>query len=77
MSKLFVVGHGINVRGIYEDENAANLNAAKLFPIDINNVEVAATVAAVDADKYVVEKERQIVIERKGGRSFPLNRCFP
>lgn len=73
MAKLFVVGHGLNTQGIFEDESAATQAAAELPPLVINDTEVKATVLSVDADKYVVDKEKKMVIEKNGGNTAYLN----
>jgi hypothetical protein len=73
MGTLFVVGHGLNTQGVYENKEAANQAAKTLSPITINNTVVAATVSAVDADRYVIDKEQGFVVERKGGNTHLLN----
>jgi hypothetical protein len=73
MSKLFVVGHGINVAGIYESGEEANETARDLPPLEINNNLINATVMEVDASKFEINREKNIVIECKGGNSYHLN----
>lgn len=73
MANLFVVGHGINVQGVFEDENAANQAAAELTPVVINDTTVKATVMKVDADRYEIDREKGMVIEKNGGNSAYLN----
>lgn len=73
MANLYVVGHGINTQGIFEDENAANQAAQSLQPVVINNTTVRATVLTVDSDRYEIDREKGIVIEKNGGNTAYLN----
>lgn len=76
MANLFVVGHGINVQGIFEDESAATQAAAELPTVVINDTTVKATVMKVDADRYEIDREKGVVTERRGGNSAYLNKTI-
>jgi hypothetical protein len=73
MSNLFKVGHGINVQGIFEVEEDANKAANSLPSVTINDTVVKATVMEVSGDKYVIDRDAKIVIEKKGGNTAHLN----
>lgn len=76
MSSLFVVGHGLNVAGIFEDEALAKETAEDLPPIEINRTMVDASVMEVNADDYLVDREKEIVTRKKGGDTYFLNRTI-
>lgn len=73
MSKLFVVGHGINVQGIYEDESAATQATVSLKPVVINDTIVKAAFYAADSEKFEIDRRKGIVVEKNGGNSYYLN----
>lgn len=73
MGTLFVVGHGLNTQGVFEKQADAVAAAQTLSPITINNTVVAATVCEVDSDKYLINREKGIVTERRGGNTYKLN----
>jgi|SanBayMetagenome_1026888.scaffolds.fasta_scaffold01246_14 hypothetical protein len=73
MSSLFVVGHGINIAGIYESMQEANQTAADLLPLEINGNLIKATVMEVDVSSYTIDREKNQVIKCKGGNSYYLN----
>jgi hypothetical protein len=73
MSRLFVVGHGINVAGVFEEKNRANETARDLQPLEINGNLINATVMEVDVSKFEINREKNIVVELNGGNSYHLN----
>jgi len=53
---MFVVGHGINSRAAFTNEEAANNYADKLGPINVNGTNVQATVLEVPEGEYIIDK---------------------
>lgn len=73
MSKVYVVGHGLNVQGIFDDAQEAAKAVNRLPAIEINNTLVQPTVMEDNADKYVMDYKQGIAVKCKGGDSYHLN----
>lgn len=73
MSKVFVVGYGLNVQGIFDNAEDAEKAAINLPAVEINNTTVQATVMQDDANKYHLNYDKGIATAYKGDNTYYLN----